>query len=273
LTDAFSLAVTRAFDGLMAPFGGHADLALAVVSLLCGVAMIFLFRATSRQERIRRTRDLFQARILEMRIYQDDPVLILKGLGAALWTNVLYLRLVLVPLVLIGVLVAVVFIQLEARFGRSPLPVHGTALVTVVYRTGIDVMSAPLTIEAGEGAIVDSPPVRVPARREVNWRLRAERRGAPEVTLRVGDDAYRFALAAVPGTGAVGELRSRSGRDALLHPGLPRLPREVPIASVAVRYPPARHWLFGWRAHWLLVFVVWSLVGALVPAWVFRIQI
>jgi hypothetical protein len=273
VTHTLSTLFTVTFDTLLAPFGGHADVALTVVSLLCGVATIFIFKATSNQARIRRTRDLLLAHILEMRIYRDDIVLILRALGAALGTNVVYLRLVLLPLLVIGVFVAITFIQLEARFGRSPLRVHEAAMVTVTYRAGLDLMSARPSIDAGDGAVVDLPRVRVPARREESWRLRVERRGAPTVALRVQDATYRFALAAEPGTGVVGDFRSRSALDDVLHPGLPALPGDVPIESVAIRYPAARHWLFGWHAHWLVVFVFWSLVGALVPKLLFHIEV
>lgn len=146
-------------------------------------------------------------------------------------------------------------------------------MVTVTYPAGFDVMSTPSSIDAGDGAVVDGPRVRVPARREVNWRVRVERSGAPTVTLHVQNAIYRFALAAEPGTDVLGDFRSRSALNDLLHPGLPRLPGDVPIESVAIRYPTARHWLFGWRTHWLVVFVFWSFVGALVPKLLFHIEV
>ena len=251
----------------------NADLALAVASALTGAVAMLIFRATSDQARIRTTRDAITGHVLEMRVYQDDLVLILKALGAALAGNLRYLRLVLVPLLAIAVVVAVVFVQLDARFSRAPLEAHQAAMVTVTYAAGIDVMTAAIDLEAGDGAVVDGPRVRVPARREVNWRVRAERRGTPTVTARVGSARYPFALAAAPGTRVVGDRRSRSRLDAMFHPGLPALPDRLPIERVEIRYPPARHSLFGWRTHWLMVFVFWSLVGALVPMRLLRIAV
>lgn len=264
MVDVFSTAVTAIVDVLLMPFGTHLGLALATVSLLCGAAMIAILKATSDQARIRRTRQRFQAHILEIRLYADDPRQIVKALGAALSDNLVHARLLLVPLLLAGVLVAVAFVQLDARFGRSPLRVHDAAMVTVTYRAGIDVMRDDLTLTTDDGARVDAASVRVPSRREVNWRVRVTRAGAPRVALGVGDAAYRFALAASPGTGVVGGARSRSPFDPLVHPGLPALPGNVPIDQVAIRYPTAEHEWFGWRAPWLLAFVVGSLAGALV---------
>ena len=251
----------------------NVDLALVTVSLLAGAVAMLIFRATSNPARIRSARNAIVAHVLEMRIYQDDLALVLRALGAALVGNLRYLRLVLVPLLAIGAVMAVLFIQLDARFSRAPLGPGGTAMVTATLRSGIDVMSVDTGIEVSVGTAVEGPRVRVPARREVNWRVRSLRPGASTVTLRVDQARYRFALAATPGIGVVGRERSGSAMDALLHPGLPRLLESSPIERIEVRYPPARYSLFGWQTTWLAVFVFWSLVGALGLKLLLRIEV
>ena len=65
----FSQIITTIFDILLVPFAGqHHSLALIAISALTGVAMIFIFKATSNQRRLKQTRDRFKAHILEMRI-------------------------------------------------------------------------------------------------------------------------------------------------------------------------------------------------------------
>ncbi|MCK5407266.1 MAG: hypothetical protein KAJ37_07425, partial [Candidatus Krumholzibacteria bacterium] len=109
----FSQIVTRLFDVIVVPFGDHRTVALSVISLLTGVALIFIFKATSNQRRIKETRDRFKARILEMRLYQDDIVLIHKALFAALATNLTYLRASIKPILVLVAFVFVIFIQLD----------------------------------------------------------------------------------------------------------------------------------------------------------------
>jgi len=264
MVDAISTAATAIFDLLLKPFGSHADLALAVVSLISGALLIVIFRVTSDQARIRRTRQRFQAHILEIRIYADDPVQIVKAFGEALWDNLVHLRLMLVPLLVAGLVVAVIYVQLDARFGHSALVVGEATLVTVTYRAGTDVMSDDLSLATDDGARVDAPPVRVPAERQVNWRVRVTRAGRPGLALGVEGAHCPFMVAASPGTGVVGVERSRSSIDRLVHPGLPTLPGHVPIDRITIRYPPAEHGLIAWRTHWLFAFALWSLVGALV---------
>jgi hypothetical protein len=250
-----------------------AELALAVVSLLTGAVAMLVLRATSNPARLRMARNVITAHVLEMRIYQDDLVLILKALAAALAGNLRYLRLMLVPLIAIAAVVAPIVVQLDARFDRSPLHAGETALVSVTCAPGIDVMRAAIDLEVDKSAVVERPRVRVPARREVHWRVRAERPGTPAVTIRVASARYQFRLAAEPGTGTIGRLRTQSALDALLHPGLPPLPHDASIARIEVRYPPARYSILGWRTHWLVVLVAWSMVGALILKRVLRIEI
>lgn len=273
MVDAISTAVTAVFDLLLKPFGAHVGLALAVVSSICGAVMIAIVRATSDQARIRRTRQRFQAHLLEIRIYADDPARIVKALGAALVDNLVHARQMLVPLLAAGVLVAIVYVQLDARFARSPLGVRDAALVTVTCRAGVDVLGGDLSLATDDGARVDAPPVRVPAEREVSWRVRVTRAGRRSMTLGVGEATYRFTVAAAPGTNVVGAVRSRVPLDRLVHPGLPALPDDLPIERVAVRYPPAEHDLFGWRLPWLLPFVVWSLAGGLASKLLLRVEL
>ena len=264
--------MSGAFDRLLAPFGGHADLALAVVSLVCGALTMVIFKAASNQDAIRRTRARLMGHVLEMRIYQDDVVLILGALGATLAANLRYLRLVAWPILIVALVVGVAVMQIDARFGRSRLRAEEAAMVTVTYRPGVDVMSEGTRLE-GAGGAVEMARVRVPARREVGWRVQVQEPLAPTVTLHANDATYRFALATGPGTGLVGDQRSRSALSEFLHPGLPRLSNDVPIERVDVRYPPARHRLLGWSTHWLVVFAAWSLLGALIPKLLLRIEV
>ncbi|MCH7549023.1 MAG: hypothetical protein IH969_05715 [Candidatus Krumholzibacteriota bacterium] len=274
MIEGFSHIITSVFDLLVAPFGSNAGLALSVLSALCGVAMIFLFRATSNQVRIRRIRDIFKARILEMRIYQDDLALIFRALGRALSTNWAYLRASMRPIVVLLLFIVPVFIQLDERYGRSPLSVGDATVLTVTLKDGANVMAVPLTLAAPEGAHVEGLPVRVPHRREINWRVRVEKEGVHHLTVKAYESRYAFPVIAGATQFPLGHERTAGSALAIfLHPTLPPLPGDTPIASVTLRYPPARYALFGWRAHWLVVFIVWSFVGALIPKFVFRIQV
>lgn len=270
----FSQIVTKIFDILVLPFGANRAAALSVLSLLTGVALIFVFKAVSNQRKIKETREKFKAYILEMRIYQDDIILIHKALFKALGTNLTYLRVSLVPILAMLAVVFVIFVQLDERYGRRSLEPADRALLTVQLKDGLDPMKASFELKADDGLVVDSPPVRSTAQSRIYWRLRANEPGIHQLGLAVYDKKYRFPVYAEVSNGPIGHVRTDgSVFSPLLYPSLPRIPKDCPVKSVELRYPPADYPLLLWRTHWLVVFIVFSFVGALIPKFVFRIQV
>jgi hypothetical protein len=274
MTYVFSQIVTKIFDVLVLPFGDNRVVALSAVSLLTGAVLIFVFKAVSDQRRIKETRDKFKAYILEMRIYQDNIVLIHKALFKALGTNLTYLRVSLVPILAMVAVVFVVFVQLDERYGRRHLEGTDRALLTVSLKDGLDPMTVPFELSGGDGLIVDSPPVRSTVQGRIYWRIRTSEPGTHRLTVTVYDKTYSFPVRAEISNGPIGHLRTDgSVFNPLLFPALPRLPKDFPVKAVELRYPKADYPLLVWRTHWLVVFVFFSLVGALIPKLLFGIQV
>lgn len=274
MVHGFSSILTTIFDVLVLPFGSNRTAALWGLSLVTGVALIFLFRATSNQGRIKASRDAFKGRILEMRLYQDDIVLILKALGAALWTNVTYLRASLKPILVLLVVALPVFIQLDERYGRERLEPGATALLEVTLKDGVDPLTTPITADGGAVVSLDSPPVRVPSTREVSWRIRVQEAGVHPFAITVYDTPYEFPVTAEVSNKSIGYTRTANAvLDPLFHPALPTIPKNSAIQSIHLDYPSPRYWLVFWRAPWWVVFLVLLSVGALVPKFVFGIEV
>jgi predicted small integral membrane protein len=270
----FSRILTLLFDGLLLPFGTHRLAGLLVVSALSGAALALLFRATSDQARIRRARDVFKARVLEMRLYPDDFVLISRALFGALASQLTYLRIALKPILVVLVVAIPMFLQLEARFAPAPLLPGNRALVTATLKEGLDANAIPAALTGDGGIQVDPLPVRVPATREIVWRTSLAEAGDAPLTLTVYDRPYRFDVSGKPGTSVIGRNRAAHGfLDPLLHPGLPSIPADSPVAALRIGYPDDSYHLFGRRMSWLVVFLIGSFVGALLPAWFLRIQL
>jgi hypothetical protein len=269
----FARLVTLVFDALVAPFGSHRSAALVVLSLLTGAGLALLYAKTSDQRRLRRARDVFKARILEMRLYPDDFVLITRALGGALAAQGSYLRAAAKSIFWLLVIAVPVFFQIEARFASRPFRPGERALVTLGLKPELDVHAVPVGLAASPGLSVDPRCVRVPSTREIVWRLTVEQAGDHELVARTYDHLYRFSVKASANGRSLGRRRdSGSIFGALVDAGIPSLPGESAIASVRVGYPDAHYRIAGARWSWLGVFLAGSLVGALVPAWILRIQ-
>lgn len=267
--------LTAMLDVLVVPFGDHRDAALLGVSLVSGVLLIFLFKAVSDQERVRRARDRVSARILEIRLYQDDPILVLRALGGVMTGNLGYLRSAFKPIVILAVVAIAFYIQLDARYGRGPLDPGQHTVVGVTLGEGLDVNSVGVRARVdGGGATIDAPPVRVAAEGAVYFRVRIGGPGDPVLALSAMDTEVRVPLVTTRSNAPIGHhRRARSGSDVLLHPGLAELPKDSPIAAIDVDYPRVQYSVLGWHTHWIVVFLIGSMVGALIPKFLFGIEI
>ncbi|HEU4364969.1 MAG TPA: hypothetical protein VFT13_05830 [Candidatus Krumholzibacteria bacterium] len=271
---ALSRILSLLFDGLLLPFGSHRLAALLVASAVAGAALALLFRATSDQARIRRARDVFKARVLEMRIYPDDFVLISRALLGALGSQATYLRVALKPILIVLIVALPVFFQMEARFAPAPVRAGGHTLVTVTLKEGLDPRSVPAALSGTGDVRVDPRAVRVPATREIVWRAEIAGTNQPALALTVFDRPYEFALGTARGTGVIGRSRAAHGfADPLIHPGLPVIPDDSPVAAVRIGYGDASYRFLGRQMGWLAVFLIGSFVGAVLPAWLLRIQL
>jgi uncharacterized membrane protein (DUF106 family) len=85
-------------DGLLYPFRGLPPLVgLTVVSVLTGIAMLLVFRATSNQHGIVAAKRRISASVFEIRLFNDDPRAILRAQLDIFRHTLGYLRLTMVP--------------------------------------------------------------------------------------------------------------------------------------------------------------------------------
>jgi len=116
-----------------------------------------------------------QADLMEMRLYSGEPALMWAAQKALVRDNVRWLALMLPPALVLGLPLAWLFVQFDGIYGRNPLPVGGVAVVTVQLKRALEPADAAATLQAPPGIAVESPPVRIIARRQISWRIRALR--------------------------------------------------------------------------------------------------
>src|SRR5712692_10137961 len=122
----------RACDLLLWPFVDlHPLIPLAVFSFFTGVMMLVAYRFTSNQAAIRRAKDKMQAHVLAVRLFQDQLGVVLRSYGRILGATLGYLRLSLVPLLVMFMPLALLLVQLDARFAYRPLRAGEQVLLRV----------------------------------------------------------------------------------------------------------------------------------------------
>jgi hypothetical protein len=226
---------------------------LVPISILTGIGMLLVFRHTSDQAAVRRAKSLVTAHLLEFRLFMDEPWLILRAQRDLIVANARFLKLMLRPVVVLALPMALLLAAMEAFYGHAPLRVGEPAIVTAQLKQD----DASLSLNAPNGIAVETPPVRVPADRQVSWRIRPLRATNAELRLVGADHAVSKSISAGAGVHYLSERRG-SLANLLLHPTERPLSDGI-IEWIEVRYPTATIL----HLHWLIWFFAISAVTAL----------
>jgi hypothetical protein len=244
--------------------------ALAVISVLFGVLVLWVFKRASNQERLRETKRLLLAHLYELRLFTDEPSLVWKAQLSLLRENLRYIGLSLVPALIIAVPAFVLFMQLEALYGRAPLQPGEAAIVTAHWTGPLDLAATAPVLLAPDGIAVESPAVRIPAEREISWRIRAVRETSGMLRILLPEGAVEKRIETGSGPRYVSERRVRSWLELLWSPTERRLPASS-IDRIEIRYPPAVVSWLGLEMSWLIWLLILSSITILLLRPRFRV--
>jgi hypothetical protein len=262
LVSAFNAACTLLFGLVYQPLKWLGPLgSLAIISVLAGVLMVWIFGKVSNQSAIQRTRDRLSGELLGLRLFKDDLRVFFRiQLEVLLWT-VRYLQYSLVPMLILMVPTLLILIQLNLHYSARPLRVGEQALVKVKLRDPNAVARRSVTLAAPENVKIETDGLGIAALHEVCWRIRGVTPG--RFLLTVSNGPEKVTKEAVVGAGWEGGSTLRTGEDALtqlLYPGERCIPRQSSLASIEIVLPELDLRLWGWHLNWLVVFVAVSLV-------------
>jgi hypothetical protein len=245
---------------LLRPFEGR-DPAFSLVplSILLGLALLWVFGRISNQQAIRATKKRLQAHMYELRLFADEPKLILKAQASLLRENVRYLGLMLLPMAVITIPLLPLLAALESFYGRSPLQ-PGRAAILTVKVASLSSDFAP-RLELPDGVVAETPPVRVLAKKQVSWRIRAQRTLSGSITVAAGGESASKSIDAGVGPSYISSRRVSSLIELLQNPQEPLLTTKL-IRAIEIDYPSTQvHW-FGVDLHWIWWMLILSMTGA-----------
>jgi len=190
----FNKLLTVLFGLFFRPFQSFDPIwALAVISLVAGVLMLWLFGRVSNQETIRVVRDRIRGNLIGVRLFGDDIGLLFKLQGRVMRQTLTYLRHALIPILVMIVPVMFILIQMNLYFSQRPLSPGESSIVKVTLRDP-GAMSRGVALEAPKGVSVETEAVRVTSLMELSWRIRAEEPGRHELLVKLrGEEAVRQA--------------------------------------------------------------------------------
>jgi len=234
---------------------------LTLVSLIVAAALLAAIKATSNQRAIVQARRRIEAGLMELRLFQDDPYLVVRAVGELFGQQVVYLRYALVPLLWVSLPLSLLMAHLQAHYGYEGL--RPGATTTVVVRLAADASGPgrqtypPLAIDAPAGLRVETSSVWVPALREAAWRIRADREGDFDLRVTWRHTTVTKRVRVSPLVVTLATVRPSQGVwQQWLHPAEPPLPSDVPIEAIEVAYSPRGIHVLGASVSWIVVFLV-----------------
>ncbi len=189
--NAINRAVTKFFDLVLTPLEAVSnEFALLVVSGVFGVLALWIFKHISWQKGIKATKDKIKGHLIEIRLYQDDLVVVSKAIVKVLARNVQYLFLNFGPFIPLAIPFALVAAQMVVRYGFEPAPVQqvvDTRLAGDGVTLSIEGESAAISsleIELPEGLTQVGPIPRIPGQKKASAEFFAENPGVYDIVIR-----------------------------------------------------------------------------------------
>ncbi|RKZ19651.1 hypothetical protein DRQ50_01650 [bacterium] len=268
-------AMNAIFDLLTAPFGSHASLAVCVLSILTGVAMLLLFKVTTNQDQLVAAREVLTGRLYEMGLFQDHLGVLMKIQGDLALANLRYVRWSLPALAAMLLPMLLILAQFDARYGHQPMVPGEVTLLRVALAAGQWSLLDKLELTADTGVEVDSRPVLDPGTGVAVWRVRAELPGDHELVVRL-PGGTELTKELVVGEGAPRLARVREQESllrVLLNPAEAPLPGDQPVIAITLELPSRRLDYAGLRVHWLWAMIVFSMAFGLAVKDVLKVRL
>jgi hypothetical protein len=243
-----------------------------VISVLTGLAALVVFRYVSNQDALRRIKNRIQAHLLELRLFPDQLGIVSRAHGRILRWTAIYLAYNLKPLAILLLPLVILMVQLDLRFGRTPLQTRDSFILTAKLADPGALDSDSLRLP--KGLTLTAPPVNVPALQEVSWRIRADEYGVFSPTVVVAGQTFTKQVVVSKEISALPVERGRASvMEWFMNPVEQPLPRGGPLRSLEVNYAPRSIDLGYFATSWLVFFLVVSLVAGLILKMVLGIEI
>lgn len=260
------------FDGYLAAFGWLSPAwSLALLSMLLGVLMLYAFKWVGNPSALERSQARMQAHLMEMRLFDNEPRVVLRSMGRLLWWNLRFFLASLRPAVLATLPMVLLFVQMEHYYGVRAIEPGETVIVTAELVGGDPTLREAITLTPTRGrARVTSSPVRARTPGpldKVSWQVRGLEQGEELLVLRVGERTYGKSLTISTAPAKVSMRRVSSPYESLLYPIEPPLPGGV-ARGLEVAYPRVDVALLGFELHWLIWLVLISVFGAFLLKWI-----
>ncbi len=231
-------------------------LSATAIAAVTGIVMLLVFKHTSNQVAIKRTRNQIKANLLALSLFKDDLRVGLRVQCALLLEAGRLLALSLVPMLVMLVPMCLILGQLALWYQARPLTVGEEAVVTVRLADDDKQILPEIRLAPGVPVEITVGPVRVPGKNMVCWKIQTREPGLHQLVFQAGDKRFTKELAVGQGYMPVSLERPSGSMSAiLLHPREAPFAADSAVQSIDVAYPDRSSWTTGtdwWMVYWFV---------------------
>ncbi|MCZ6698999.1 MAG: hypothetical protein O7D94_08735 [Planctomycetota bacterium] len=245
------------------------------LSAVFGVLMLLVWRYTSNQDAIADVRRKIAAHLLATRLFKDNLSVTFRAQRLIVFHALRLLVYSVRPVLIMTGPFLLIMVQIGLRYEFRPIPVGKVANISVTLKPGSD-MNGPGCKLRLPPALRHDPidPMRAEYPRTVDWRITASKAGNHTLVFGDGEDRVVMPLTVGDGFERISSIRGGGFWDRLLYSAEPSIPESSIFESIRIINYDARSTpLFGYDVHWLVTFLILSLVFALLFKPILKVHI
>lgn len=274
VVEIFSRIFGKLLDLLMWPFNSLELIwSLVFVSALAGILLIILYRYVSNQSALRKVKQNIYAALLESILYRHSVKLCLKAQTRMFGGALKYFALALKPLFILAIPCLLLLAQLNLYFSNRTLNVGESALVSVDLQSSISTNDIQMMTNTG---IKSEAIVRMPSLNKIEWRIRALEYGSHAIAINNRSDSTLVEKSIIVGPhfGPLVEQTFSKWWQQLLYPTREDgFRQDKYVEAISISYPDRNYKVFGFKMHWIVIFLITSILSGLLGARIFGVEI
>jgi disulfide bond formation protein DsbB len=253
---------------ILSAFGSaQSTLPLIVIAAVFGVLLAISFRFTTPQRRLRRVADLARAELLAIKLFKNDPIVVMKSFCRLLGYSALRILYGVPSLIIMLPLSLAVIAQLALWYEQRPLHMGETAVVEIQVNEDEPRRLASVSLRAPDNVAVETLPLRDFQSQTASWRIKATNSGGGVLHFQLGGETAEKSIVVAE---ADDDFIATSGRragpglwDRLMNPAEAHFKSHDPLRSAEIVYPRRDVPLFGWSMPWWAVCFAAACIAAL----------
>ncbi len=270
--DIFNQIVTTIFNILFFPLQTLGRFwGLFLVAVLTGLLMLIILKKVSNQEGIHATKNRIKAHVLGARLYQHDASLSVRILGRLFLENGRYLLYALKPMLILMIPVTILIIQLSARYGYQPASLGKPILVRLVAND-VDDLST-IRIIPSTDVRIDVTPLTIPALHEINWRIYPITAGVSTLIFQYKETQEEKKMVTDGRWSVLSPRRLTASVRGFLYAAEPTLSSNSFAREISIEYDETKLSVAGVNIHWLVFFILVSLMTGVAAQRLFKVEI